>query len=98
MIHGNHTTSKKPILANDPHLNNEIPTFWYLAELIFQHEGEELYITGGTGALNPFHLIYKTKYLAMGCTTTHTDNSDFYEEKIDLEKELYFYDDKWIPL
>ena len=34
----------------------------------------------------------------MGCTTTHTDNSDFYEEKIDLQKEMYFFDNKWVPL
>jgi penicillin amidase len=80
VIHGNFTNTGKPFLSNDPHLNNEIPTFWYLAELIFEHEGEEMFVTGATASLNPFHLIYKTKYLAMGCTTSHLDNSDFYEE------------------
>jgi penicillin G amidase len=28
VIHGNHTTTGKPILANDPHLNNYVPAIW----------------------------------------------------------------------
>jgi len=27
-IHGDHTASGKPLLANDPHLGNSIPSFW----------------------------------------------------------------------
>lgn len=28
VIHGNHTKSGKPLLANDPHLTNSIPATW----------------------------------------------------------------------
>lgn len=35
VISGKHTKSGKPILANDPHLENMIPSVWYQAELIY---------------------------------------------------------------
>jgi acyl-homoserine lactone acylase PvdQ len=33
VIHGNHTESGKSILSGDPHLINELPSFWLLMEL-----------------------------------------------------------------
>jgi acyl-homoserine lactone acylase PvdQ len=79
-------------------LNNEIPSFWYLAEVIFNHEGKEHYITGGTLSMSPFHNIFKTPYISMGCTTQYADNSDFYEEQIDVENKKYFFNGKWVDL
>lgn len=29
VVHGNHTTTGKPLLANDPHLETMIPSMWY---------------------------------------------------------------------
>jgi penicillin G amidase len=33
VVHGDHTVTGKPILANDPHLGTSIPSFWTLNEL-----------------------------------------------------------------
>lgn len=38
VIHGNHTKSGKPLLANDPHLSNSIPASWILNEIIVEDE------------------------------------------------------------
>jgi penicillin amidase len=35
VIHGNYTKTGKPLLANDPHLANGVPSVWYLMELSF---------------------------------------------------------------
>jgi len=35
VISGNLTTTGKPLLANDPHLENRMPSYWYLFELIY---------------------------------------------------------------
>ena len=42
VVHGNHTVTGKPLLANDPHVDNEIPNFWYQAELIYPDEKNEI--------------------------------------------------------
>lgn len=35
VIHGNHTKTGKPILSNDPHLENRMPSYWYITEMIY---------------------------------------------------------------
>jgi len=41
VIHGNHTATGKPLLANDPHLETMIPSVWYQAELIWNENGKK---------------------------------------------------------
>jgi len=38
-IHGNHTKTGKPMLSNDPHLGNGIPSIWILVSLDYTDEG-----------------------------------------------------------
>ena len=33
MVHGNHTTSGKPLLMADPHLKNGIPSLWSINKI-----------------------------------------------------------------
>lgn len=44
VIHGNHTTTGKPIFASDPHLTAGLPSNWYLAGM---HYGDN-YLVGPT--------------------------------------------------
>lgn len=37
VIHGKHTKTGKPLLAGDPHLNNQLPSHWYLMEMTYDN-------------------------------------------------------------
>ncbi|KAL4430319.1 hypothetical protein ABPG74_019478 [Tetrahymena malaccensis] len=98
-IHGNHTTTGKPILANDPHLDNQIPAIWAQAVLQFKTKyGKEQTVSGGSmpgiGAI----LSGQTNYFAWGMTTLYTDSSDLYQEKLNEEGDKYFLDNEWRQL
>jgi len=49
VIHGNHTTTGKPIVANDPHLHNAAPAIWSQAVLHFKtKDGKQQTVSGGS--------------------------------------------------
>ena len=79
VVDGAHTTSGKPVLANDPHLRFGAPGFWYLARL----KTPEREIAGGTVAGAPFVVIGHNDRIAWGFTTTGSDVEDLFVEKID---------------
>ncbi|CAD8059551.1 unnamed protein product [Paramecium sonneborni] len=101
VISGNHTKSGKPHLANDPHLENNIPSQWYQAEIYYQMENQEYnFIIGGTLPGLPFSLSGRSQYLGWGLTTLNSDGGDIYEEEIlqkDNENLLYKFNNDWIP-
>lgn len=76
---GAHTESGKPLLANDPHLGLSNPNLWYLARI----ETPELTLTGATVPGVPMVLIGHNGRVAWGFTTTHSDTSDLFIERID---------------
>jgi penicillin amidase len=79
VVDGKHSASRKPLLANDPHLAFGAPGFWYLARLKTpQHE-----IAGGTVAGVPLVVIGHNERIAWGFTTTTSDVEDLYIEKVD---------------
>ena len=94
VVHGNHTKSGKPILANDPHLNNAIPSLWVQTNIIVPDN----FIHGITFPGLPTVLIGKTKYFSWGMTTFYGDTSDIYRENISPDNKAYYHDGKWLPL
>jgi acyl-homoserine lactone acylase PvdQ len=79
VVDGAHTTSGKPLLANDPHLGFSTPGFWYVARLKTpQHD-----IAGATVAGTPLVVIGHNEKIAWGFTTTTADIEDLYIEKLD---------------
>jgi acyl-homoserine lactone acylase PvdQ len=80
VVHGNHTASGEPILASDPHLDNQMPCMWYQSEIRFTHEGEDNYIIGAQLPGLPFTLSGRHKHLAWGLTILYSDSSDLWEE------------------
>ncbi len=83
VISGKHTTTGKPILANDPHLGLSAPSVWYLAHLAF----EETSVIGGTMPGMPAVLTGRNEYIAWGLTTTGADVQDLFIERINPEND-----------
>src|SRR5205823_12310931 len=79
VVDGAHSTSGKPLLANDPHLPFGAPGFWYLARL----KTPEREIAGGTVPGAPFVVIGHNDRIAWGFTTTTGDVEDLFIEQID---------------
>ena len=51
----------KPLLANDPHLDNVLPSMWYQAEIIYG-ENYENYIIGANMATIPSIVVGINKF------------------------------------
>ena len=95
IISGEYTANGKPILANDPHLDNSIPSIWAEAELVI---GDETRIIGATIPGIPSMIVGKTKYGAWGITTLYADNSDVYLEQLNDAGTKYYYEGEWYAL
>lgn len=101
VVNGNHTTTGKPLLANDPHLETIIPSIWYQAELVVTgKEGDssdkKAKSMGATLPGLPFVMIGRTEYIAWGITNNIIDNSDYYVETV--KENQYLFDNHWLPL
>lgn len=78
VVSGKNSASGKPILANDPHLVNSLPSVFYLATL----KGDKLNVTGATFPGLPFVVIGKNSHIAWGLTNMMADTQDVFLEKI----------------
>ena len=96
VIHGNLTKSGRPIMANDPHLDNHMPCLWYLVELIY--DNDEKYVIGATLPGLPFIFVGRTQFMSMGATTLHTDSADIYREVLSTDGTQYLYEGKYYDL
>ena len=94
VIAGSRTATGRPLLANDPHLNVEMPSIWYEAHLI----AADVDVAGVTLPGTPFVIIGHNKRIAWGLTNTGADVVDFYVEDVDMSKRQYLYRGAWQPL
>ena len=78
VISGNHTKSGKAILANDPHLENVLPSQWYQIQGVYQHNGRNFRISGVSIPGLPL-VVGKTNYLQIGITNVIIDNQDLWK-------------------
>jgi len=79
VVHGSHTTTGKPLLANDPHLGLSAPGTWYLARVVVP--GFD--IRGATAPGSPAILLGHNGRIGWGFTTTNLDSQDLFVEKLD---------------
>ena len=79
VVAGSHTTSGRPLLANDPHLKLSAPALWYFARL----EAPGLHVAGATLPGLPFVVLGQSDRVAWGYTNTGPDVQDLYLEQID---------------
>ena len=79
VVSGKHTTSGKPLLANDPHLQASAPSIWYMVHL----SAPGLRVAGVTAPGGPGVIIGHNDRIAWGMTNVGPDVQDLYEEKFD---------------
>lgn len=83
----------KPIVANDPHLVQSVPSLWYAADIA----GGDLHVAGVTFPGTPVVIIGHNERVAWGLTNVMADYVDFavYERSGD---QAYRYGDEERPL
>jgi len=93
VVSGQRTTSGKPILANDPHLEgNRIPNVWYEIAL----HCRDRYMLGGSMPGCPGVLVGRTNDVAWGATYAFMDALDSWIER--CRDGCYFRaPDRWLP-
>jgi penicillin amidase len=91
VISGLHTTSGKPLLANDPHLAPQMPSVWYQAGLHCRKITEECPydVTGFTFSGMPGVIIGHTDKISWGFTNLGPDVADLFLEKVEGDTYLY---------
>ncbi|MBX3618471.1 MAG: penicillin acylase family protein [Rhizobacter sp.] len=78
VVHGSHTDTGKPLLANDPHLKLTAPALWYFARL----EAPGFKVAGATLPGLPVVVLGQNEHVAWGFTNTGPDVQDLYIERI----------------
>lgn len=87
-----HSLTKRPVLANDPHLPAQIPGVWYENHL----SAPDFEVTGACFAGCPGVLIGHNDDLAWGLTNGGVDQQDLYIERPHPEDDTRFeYDGVW---
>lgn len=86
VIGGSRTASGKPLLVNDPHLGNRIPSIWYLAHM----QGGRINAIGATFPGLPAIVIGHNERIAWGVTNTGPDVQDLYIERIDAQNYVEY--------
>ena len=79
VLAGSHTTTGKPLLANDPHLKLSTPALWYFARL----QAPGMKVAGATMPGLPLVVLGQNEHLAWGFTNTGPDVQDLYIEQLD---------------
>ncbi len=92
VISGKKTQKGLPILANDPHLSNVFPSYFYQ---IYASDGKRIF-SGNTIAGVPFIIIGRNESLGWGFTNTGTDVIDYFRLKVNEKGNQYHFDGNWL--
>ena len=92
VVSGAHTRSRKPLLANDPHLGHSVPSIWYMAHLV----APGLDVAGATFPGLPLVVIGHNERIAWGMTNTGPDVADLYIEHFNpANPNQYLHNGRW---
>jgi penicillin amidase len=95
VVSGKYTKSGLPLLASDPHLDVELPSQWYLAEI----QGDQIHVTGATYPGVPAVLMGHNESIAWGTTSMMADVQDLYVERTNpLNEDQYEVDGQWLDM
>ncbi|WP_369357159.1 penicillin acylase family protein [Streptomyces sp. cg2] len=91
VVSGEHTTTGKPLLANDPHLAPQMPSLWYQMGLHCRTTGPKCNydVAGFTFSGMPGVVIGHNQNISWGMTNLGADVTDLYLEKISADGYLY---------
>ena len=98
VVDGEHSTTGKPILANDPHLAPSMPGIWYEVGLHCRTLSSECPydVAGFSFSGLPGVVVGHNNMIAWGVTTMYADVADLYLEKV--TGDTYEYDGLQKPL
>ncbi|MDT9685734.1 penicillin acylase family protein [Streptomyces sp. TRM76323] len=84
VVSGEHTTTGKPLLANDPHLAPQLPSVWYQMGLHCRAVSDKCRydVAGYTFAGMPGVVIGHNQDIAWGFTNLGADVTDLYLQKV----------------
>jgi penicillin amidase len=91
---GTRTTTGKPLLDADPHLQFQLPAIWYQAEL----QAPPYSVRGATFPGIPAFFFGTNGRIAWGETNTGADVNDFFVERLSADKTQYLYNGQWYDL
>ncbi len=94
VISGGKTDSKRPLLANDPHLEINVPPIWFEIHL----KSPTIDVTGVSLPGAPYVIIGHNDSIAWGITNSAADVQDLYIERLNDSKDMYLDEDGWKPL
>jgi penicillin amidase len=94
VVAGSHTSSGKPLLANDMHLDLNVPNIWYMADL----RAPGFHAAGVTLPGLPLIVAGHNEHVAWGFTALLADVQDLYYEKLDGKGNYEGNDTIWRPL
>ncbi|MHB1922126.1 MAG: penicillin acylase family protein [Chitinophagaceae bacterium] len=91
-VSGEKTKSGAPILCNDPHLDLNLPSLWFEAQL----HTPEMNVYGATLPGEPGVIIGFNNFLAWGVTNAQRDVKDFYSIRFkNASKNEYWFNHAW---
>lgn len=94
VVNSQMSASRKPIIANDPHLAYRAPGIWYAAVI----KSPTLNVSGVTLPGVPGVVIGKNDNISWTLTSIMTDETDFYFETLDSSHTKYLLDGNWKDL
>jgi penicillin amidase len=100
-LSADHTTTGKPILANDTHLAHTLPGIWYESDLEAPGPNGPFHVAGVVIPGTPFIEIGHNAHLAWGLTVLGGDVQDVYIEHLRTENNETQYqtsDQSWHPI
>ena len=94
-VSGARSATGFPMLANDPHLQLNLPSIWYQVQLVAP--GVNVYGVSIPGA--PLAIIGFNEQAAWGVTNTYADVLDWYQVQFrDARKREYWHAGRWKPV
>jgi penicillin amidase len=94
VLAGSRTSSGKPLLANDPHLQITLPSIWFEIDL----HSPNFRVVGVSFPGVPLVVIGHNASIAWGVTNSAADVQDVYVERLNEARDSYLDVDGWKPL
>lgn len=92
-VDSSRTATRRPLLANDPHLGPSIPSPWYLAHL----RAPNLCVAGASLTGTPFITTGHNEFTAWGVTAGGVDNVDLFIEELKGDDHLVREGERYVP-
>jgi penicillin amidase len=92
VVDGTMSSTGAPILCNDPHLGQTVPSTWYECHLV----AGDIDVVGASFPGSPGIIIGHNRHIAWGFTNAISDIEDLYSEKFNPQNpHQYEYQGKW---